>query len=544
MSSGQAWHSVSQPSTAAPQHELLEKLAEVASRAKNFTGATGAAIALAEGKQFLVCSACGTSLEAGVPVPLPANFSGFRAQKNNVFRCPDTDKDVTIDGRVCHAARIKSMLVAPVGDLNSLQGVVAVFSSAVNAFNDTHVAVLKTLAEVIGHLLPEKNKTASLLPPRNADALLEHPFNPALDQVVTTAEAILPPPRFSEPGKVPGMPTSSVGSGRAATFSTRGPAAEAPRPEPKMPPPSPPKPTIPPPSTFSSKPRSDVLNLASEPLAGTLFTGNSARSSTYGPVSSAERKAGSKKIYAVVAMAVVAFGLAWIAFGNFAGKSARTSEAAPAAPPVLDAAPEFTGVPAPATTSAQQAPQVTSDVVPAANAAKLPPTAPPQRSGQSTSSRKVTTATLTADQVDPEPIVVSQGSAPTRTPLITLQEEVSPDVTVASAPAGINDVLSVRTSTSTPTLKRAQVVPSEVISRVSPVYPPNAKRYGFFGAVVVSAKVNKNGTVSDVRVLSGNPVLGDAAVDAVKRWRYKPATSDGVPIDSTVQVTINFNPPR
>jgi TonB family protein len=39
-------------------------------------------------------------------------------------------------------------------------------------------------------------------------------------------------------------------------------------------------------------------------------------------------------------------------------------------------------------------------------------------------------------------------------------------------------------------------------------------------------------------------VLGDAAVDAVKRWRYKPATSDGVPMESTVNITINFNPPR
>jgi TonB family protein len=542
MSSGQAWHSVSQPSTAAPQHELLEKLAEVANRARNFTGGTGAAIGLAAGKQFLVCSATGTSLEVGLPVPLPATFSGFRAQKNNVFRCPDTDKDVTIDGRICHAARIKSMLVAPIGDLGSLQGVVAVFSSAVNAFNETHVAVLKTLAEVIGHLLPDKNQQAGLLPPRSADDLLEHPFNPVLDQVVTTAEAVFPPQRFSEPAKVPGMPTSSIGGGKGAGFAGRGPVAEATRPAPKMPPTPPPtKPITSPPSTFGGKPRSDVLNLASDPLAGTLFTGKAGRSSTYVPLGG-ERSASSKKIYVVVAMAIVAFGLAWVAFSNFAGSSEPRTEVAPEAPPVVDAAPDLTSASSPGAT--QQAPPLTGDVVPAANAAKLPPAAPAARAGQSAPAQKLTSATLTAEQVDPEPIVVSQAPASSRTPLITVQEEVSPEVTVASAPTGINDVLSARTSSSTPTLKRSQVAPSELISRVSPVYPANAKRYGFFGAVLVSAKVNKNGTVSDVKVLRGNPVLGDAAVDAVKRWRYKPATSDGVPIDSTVQITINFNPPR
>lgn len=540
MSSGQAWHSVSQPSTAAPQHELLEKLAEVANRAKNFTGATGAAIALPAGKQFLVCSSAGTSLDVGVAVPLPANFS-FRTQKNNVLRCPDTDKDVTIDGRICHAVRIKSMLVAPIGDLSSLQGVVAVFSSAVNAFNETHVAVLKTLAEVIGNLLPEKDKLGGLLPPRSADDLLEHPFNPALDKVVTTAEAVFPSQGFGEPAKVPGMPTSS-GAGTGATFSTRGTASEAHRPEPpKMPPP--PKPTIPPPSSFATKSRNEVLNLAAEPLAGTLFTGKTAARSTYMPVGAA-RKVGSKKIYAVAAMAVVAFGLAWLAFGNFAGTSEQPSEASNSAPPVVDAPAPVTSAPVSVGTPAQQAQPVKNDVVPGANAANLPPAAPSPRARQTPATQKTTTATLSAEQVDPEPIVVSQGPAPSRAPLIAKQEEVSPEVSVASMPTGINDVLSVRTSTSAPTLKRAVVVPSEVISKVSPVYPPNAKRYGFFGAVVVSAKVNKNGSVSDVRVVSGNPVLGDAAVDAIKRWRYKPATSDGVPMDSTVSITINFNPPR
>src|SRR5262249_59784384 len=87
----------------------------------------------------------------------------------------------TIDMKACRAARIKSMLIVPIGDLNSVRGILAVFSSAAHAFSETHVAVLKTLAEVISHLLPEKEKLGGLVPEKKTDELLEHPFNPAFD---------------------------------------------------------------------------------------------------------------------------------------------------------------------------------------------------------------------------------------------------------------------------------------------------------------------------------------------------------------------------
>jgi protein TonB len=83
-----------------------------------------------------------------------------------------------------------------------------------------------------------------------------------------------------------------------------------------------------------------------------------------------------------------------------------------------------------------------------------------------------------------------------------------------------------------------------VVSKVAPIYPDQAKRYGLGGKVVVNAKVTKTGSVGDVRTVTGNAILGDAAISAVKKWRYKPATLDGRPVDSNVELTFDFNPPR
>ena len=66
----------------------------------------------------------------------------------------------------------------------------------------------------------------------------------------------------------------------------------------------------------------------------------------------------------------------------------------------------------------------------------------------------------------------------------------------------------------------------KVASRVAPNYPDLAKKMHIHGAVRVEAVVRPNGTVKSTRVLGGNPVLVDAAVDAVGRWKFESAQSE------------------
>ena len=54
------------------------------------------------------------------------------------------------------------------------------------------------------------------------------------------------------------------------------------------------------------------------------------------------------------------------------------------------------------------------------------------------------------------------------------------------------------------------------------------------------ASIDKEGSVVNLKVLSGDPVLAQAALEAVRQWRYKPYYLDGQPVEIETQITINF----
>jgi TonB family protein len=81
----------------------------------------------------------------------------------------------------------------------------------------------------------------------------------------------------------------------------------------------------------------------------------------------------------------------------------------------------------------------------------------------------------------------------------------------------------------------------EEIDRVLPNYPWAARRAGVEGPVVVRGIVRKDGTIDNVEIIKDLPYgLGDAARNAVSRWRFRPAAYRGDPIDVYYTVTVNF----
>ena len=76
----------------------------------------------------------------------------------------------------------------------------------------------------------------------------------------------------------------------------------------------------------------------------------------------------------------------------------------------------------------------------------------------------------------------------------------------------------------------------KVASKVAPVYPDLAKKMHLHGIVKVEAVVRPNGAVKTTRVLGGNPVLVDAALDAVGKWKFEPAQAETTEV---VQVTFD-----
>jgi TonB family protein len=84
--------------------------------------------------------------------------------------------------------------------------------------------------------------------------------------------------------------------------------------------------------------------------------------------------------------------------------------------------------------------------------------------------------------------------------------------------------------------------PPVLISRVEPIYPVQARAEKIQGTVVLRILINKEGRVEKAEVISGDPSLTQAAVDAVRQWRYKPATIGGAvaAIDGTANVVFRL----
>ncbi len=86
----------------------------------------------------------------------------------------------------------------------------------------------------------------------------------------------------------------------------------------------------------------------------------------------------------------------------------------------------------------------------------------------------------------------------------------------------------------------SRIVEANLIHDVAPQYPPEAGRARIEGTVVLLAVIGTDGSVKDVRVENGLPILAQAAIDAVKQWRYKPYMIDGEPVEVDSRITINF----
>ncbi len=84
-------------------------------------------------------------------------------------------------------------------------------------------------------------------------------------------------------------------------------------------------------------------------------------------------------------------------------------------------------------------------------------------------------------------------------------------------------------------------IAKNLVSKVNPVYPDEARAAHVEGTVVMQARISKNGHVDNLAVISGPQPLQAAAVDAVKHWVYRPYLLNGEPVPVLTTVTINFN---
>ena len=87
----------------------------------------------------------------------------------------------------------------------------------------------------------------------------------------------------------------------------------------------------------------------------------------------------------------------------------------------------------------------------------------------------------------------------------------------------------------------ADVAQANLSSKVAPAYPELARAARVQDYVALQATIDKEGNIVDLKILHGHPLLNDAAIEAVKRWRYRPMLLNGQPIEVVTTITVNFS---
>ena len=84
------------------------------------------------------------------------------------------------------------------------------------------------------------------------------------------------------------------------------------------------------------------------------------------------------------------------------------------------------------------------------------------------------------------------------------------------------------------------VIAAKAVYQPKPEYPELAKLTRTGGDVVFEAVIGKDGTIEDLKVLKGHPLLVKAALDAVRQWRYQPTLLNGEPVEVMTEITVSF----
>jgi TonB family protein len=134
---------------------------------------------------------------------------------------------------------------------------------------------------------------------------------------------------------------------------------------------------------------------------------------------------------------------------------------------------------------------------------------------------------------------LSSGEIVAKTPAVGISEATPPQ---SATPSGVQSGTSQFGTTQPAQRVRVSqgVSTGLLVSKVSPVYPPDARAARIQGTVIMKALINKAGDVESLELVSGHPMLAPAAMDAVKQWKYKPYLLNGKAVEVETQITVNY----
>jgi len=410
-------------------------LNEIVEQACLATRASGAAVVLRRGSEFVCRASTGASAPAlGAQMDARSGLSGSCIQTGRVQRCDDAESDPRADREASQQLGVRSVMVLPLARPTGMVGILEVMSERPSAFGERDERTLEVLA---GRALHNVERAADPFLLR-ADAPVAAPFM----QPHSVEETPVPPPMFDAPLSGPIFSAQPVESSSRAGFDLV--------------------------TLFMG-----LILLAAVVLLGVL-TGR-----RFGWNSAASQAHAAKASSRVVA------------------KQQST-------PALLSAAPDPI-MPDASVASASAGSQASVSAKPVANVS------PVLASGVSDGGLRI----------------YENGREVFRLPAV--HEAVQGGDRQHEAQA----------------VKRSSTAAeSGLIHRVEPDYPETARAQKLQGKVVLEIRIRPDGAVDDIQLISGDPLLAQAAINAVTQWKFKPQTGSGDLAEMQTQVTLNFRLPR
>jgi TonB family protein len=481
---GQRRSSAPHPRPAGVEDEVvLRKIAEAALSA---TGADGAALALRRDGE-VVCVARAGEMAPPLDARLDdsSGISGECLRQGQALRCEDTETDDRVDAEACRSLGLRSLAVAAVQQGDQVVGILEVFSQHPSTFTERHLEVLRQLSELV--IAEAEIESAEVESPPVAKSPPEVP-----------SAATVPQPRLL-PAKAPeDSPVEAP-----VAVATAAPAQA----------------------------------LEPEKLPLTALTATLPADVNISAYMAAHEKAQSQGPIRVPKIVLV--GLATIVLASFVGwylghrtpsGPVATAAATPAAP--LANAAASTATPLPAVSEVKPSPGVSS-------------TTNGNQDRSKPASDSLTNAATKNRVADNSVNVTKPISVVPNPPAAAAESDAAPALPVANGDAKSSDTVTALLDTPAALPVRAPPISQgveggEVERQVAAIYPPQARAVGQHGTVVLEVLVATNGTVKDLKVVSGPPMLRQAAMDAVRRWKYQPFKLNGKAIAAQTQVQVDF----
>lgn len=468
-------------------------LALIVRRLAELTRATGAAIALRDGQHAICRASHGNAPDVGVQLS-ESSLSGECMRTANVVLLRDSETDPRVDAAICRQLNFRSLLIVPVLSGGMPAGIAEVLSPTPGNFEGADILVVSFIAELIaGVAVPAEPSEVVPVERRTS-------FEPLLEADATTPHIAMEVPIPAAPVATPVPVVRTVQSAMA-------PAREVSIPAP-MPVPA---------RVATVASTAATPQLASGPLP---VHAPDVHEETHSNSTALDQR---RRLYLAVGLIAILL----IVFATFAILRLRKNAPSPQAAPTATA----TTVPSP--TPALSQPTSTTVVEAAKSEPKKPSAAAPTHATKSSSEPHTEPAT--------QEVTVRENSS--TSPAIDAPPE-APSLgqlsTVSSAKLAA-DIVAANTPTPGLTLPQSRgVVEGKLTRKVLPQYPEMARRAGVGGDVVLSARIGIDGKLKNIRVVSGSPLLREAAISAARQWRYSPYLLGGKPVETDTHITISF----